>query len=116
MVGYNKFHYVRSQELMLAYRTLPCQHCGAEDGTVCGAHSNASIHGKGRGIKASDEFCAALCFFCHRGLDQGATMNEDERRAMWHAAHIRTVQALVILKRWPKKVRVPSLDWPKEWT
>lgn len=115
MLGFAKFPYVRSMPLMLAYRTLPCQHCGAEDGTVCGAHSNAAIHGKGRSIKASDEFCASLCFTCHQGLDQGTTMDEDERRRMWHAAHVRTVRSLVILKRWPAKVKVPSLEFPEEW-
>jgi ferredoxin len=66
-----KFTYVRSKSLMEMYRTIPCQNCGADDGTVCGAHSNLAEHGKGRGIKASDEYCASLCNRCHVWLDQG---------------------------------------------
>jgi hypothetical protein len=48
-----KFVYVRSPALMKAYRLICCQHCGRDDGTVCGAHSNWAVHGKGRSIKAS---------------------------------------------------------------
>jgi hypothetical protein len=55
-----KFRYVRSKKLLEACREIPCQLCGAQDGTVVAAHSNQAKHGKGRGIKASDEFVAAL--------------------------------------------------------
>ena len=60
--------------------------CGTKDGTVVAAHSNQSKHGKGRGIKASDEFVAALCFCCHGWLDQGDGSRE-EKNAMWDEAH-----------------------------
>jgi len=88
-----KTKYVRDKKRLEACRSLPCQHCGAEDGTVVAAHSNEGIHGKGRGIKASDEFVAALCFTCHANLDQGS-MSKQERTEMWHNAHIKTIALL----------------------
>ncbi len=60
MTARPKTEYIRSNKLMLRYRMLPCQNCGANDGTVCGAHSNQSKHGKGKGIKASDQYAASL--------------------------------------------------------
>lgn len=64
-----KFDYVRSPALLKACRELACQHCGKEDGTVVAAHSNQGKHGKGRSVKASDVYVAALCFNCHTVLD-----------------------------------------------
>lgn len=63
---------------MAMYRTIPCQNCLANDGTVCGAHSNQSKHGKGRGIKASDKYCASLCSKCHAWLDFGTASREEK--------------------------------------
>ena len=90
---YPKTVYLRDKKRLEACRALPCQHCGAEDGTVVAAHSNAGEHGKGRGIKASDEFVAALCFTCHANLDQGK-MSKDEKSQMWHNAFVKTVKLL----------------------
>lgn len=102
--------YVRSKGLMRAYRLIPCQHCGRDDGAVCGAHSNWAVHGKGKGIKADDNRCASLCHACHSALDQGRWMTEAERKAMWWDAHVRTVQALVDAGLWPQSVPVPGLS------
>ena len=88
-----KTKYLRDKKRLEACRSLPCQHCGAEDGTVVAAHSNESIHGKGRGIKASDEFVAALCFTCHANLDQGK-MRKEEKLQMWSNAHAKTIEKL----------------------
>jgi len=93
---YPKHKYVRSPALMKAYRLLSCQHCGADDGTVCGAHSNWAEHGKGRGIKASDDKCASLCFKCHLELDSGRG-DRDDKRSMWDAAHASTMAGLIDL-------------------
>jgi hypothetical protein len=90
-----KFNYVRSKSLMEMYRTIPCQNCGLDDGTVCGAHSNLAEHGKGRGIKASDEFCASLCHKCHGWLDYG-TASRAEKNIMFMGAHRRTVVTLTL--------------------
>jgi hypothetical protein len=78
---------------MKLYRTIPCQRCGADDGTVCGAHSNQSEHGKGRGIKASDEFCASLCHDCHFWLDFGQSTRQ-RKQIEWQQAHEATVKLL----------------------
>ena len=88
-----KTKYLRDKKRLQACRNLPCQHCGAEDGTVVAAHSNEGIHGKGRGIKASDEFIAALCSCCHKNIDQGR-MSKQERTEIWHNAHIKTIALL----------------------
>jgi hypothetical protein len=100
--------YVRSAALMKAYRLIPCQNCGTDDGTVCGAHSNWAVHGKGKSIKADDNRCASLCSTCHTELDQGSRLTEDERKAMWWAAHQDTVQELLERRLWPKGVPVPD--------
>lgn len=97
-----KTDYLRSPALMRLYRTLPCQHCGIDDGSVCGAHSNQSIHGKGRSIKAGDQYCASLCHACHLALDQGRSMSRAERTQMWDAAHAKTVAALQARGVWPQ--------------
>ena len=86
----------RNKKLLEAARQLECQHCGADDGTVCAAHSNQLIHGKGTGIKAHDWAIAALCNHCHINvLDQGRELDKDSRRAMWDAAHLKTLHALI---------------------
>ncbi|MBA3591658.1 MAG: hypothetical protein H0W38_19235, partial [Methylibium sp.] len=97
MTTFPKTAYIRSPALMRAYREIPCQGnsksegaiCGAIDGTVCGAHSNQSVHGKGRSIKASDDKCASLCHRCHTKLDQGPFLSREARRQMWQRAHER---------------------------
>jgi hypothetical protein len=102
-----KFQYVRSKKLMEAYRMIPCQHCGIDDGTVCGAHANSSKFGKGRGIKASDIYCASLCHTDHMELDQGSKMTKAEREQMWQAAHEKTVNKLMELGLWPEEIPNP---------
>lgn len=96
---------------MEAYRAIPCQHCGRDDGTVCGAHSNWAEHGKGRGIKASDDKCASLCSRCHSSLDQGFSMSGAEKKAMWLAAHEKTIATLVLMELWPQNLQIPNLEY-----
>jgi hypothetical protein len=91
-----KFTYIRSDKLMKLYRTIPCQRCGADDGTVVGAHSNSSIHGKGRSVKSSDEYCASLCNDCHFWLDFGQASRE-LKQAAWNLAHEATVKLLTAI-------------------
>lgn len=107
ILAFPKRQYVRSPALMKAYRLIPCQHCGRDDGTVCGAHSNQGEHGKGKAIKADDNRCASLCFLCHALLDQGSRLSKAERLAMWAAAHIKTVRELCKRGLWPAGVPVP---------
>jgi len=63
--------------------------CRNQVDTVVPAHSNQSRHGKGRGIKAHDEFTVPACFHCHAELDQGAQFTREEKFALWDAAYER---------------------------
>ncbi len=103
-----KHAYIRSAALMKAYRQIPCQNCGADDGTVCGAHSNSLSNHKGRGIKADDSKCASLCHACHMDLDQGSKMSREERESTWETCHQKTVMELVSGGLWPAGVAVPG--------
>ena len=84
----------RNKALLRAVRVLPCQMCGAEDGTVVAAHSNQQRDGKGMGHKAADYRIAALCARCHSAIDQGAVFTKLQRAEAWEEAHRRTVGAL----------------------
>lgn len=108
VVAVGKTSYVRSKTLREAYRLIPCQACGAQDGTVVCAHANEGAYGKGMAIKACDTKAASLCFICHARLDQGSDMTKAERRAFWLAAHLKTIPALVAAGHWPKNIPVPG--------
>ena len=105
-----KFEYVRDTRLRDVCRALPCQHCGASgpDAGVTWAHSNQGIHGHARSIKASDVFVAALCWICHRELDQGKRWDQATKVAIWTAAHLRTVAQAVLLGLWPRDIPIPT--------
>lgn len=109
MTAFPKTEYVRSPKLMQAYRKIPCQACGIDDGTVVGAHSNQAAHGKGRGIKASDDRAASLCHSCHMAVDQGRSLSRPERESLWTSAHEKTVRELLRRGLWPMDVPVPDL-------
>ena len=84
----------RSKKLLEVVRSLPCQLCGIEDGTVVAAHSNQQRDGKGTGIKAQDYRVAALCYKCHMELDQGSTYLKSKRMELWEEAHRKTIGEL----------------------
>jgi hypothetical protein len=109
-VSFPKHQYVRSPALMTAYRLIACQHCGREDGTVCGAHSNWHPHNKGGAIKADDNRCASLCHSCHSTIDQGSTLSETQRKSVWWHAHQLTVITLVARNLWPPRVPIPDVS------
>jgi hypothetical protein len=98
-----KFNYYRSTKHLKNVASLPCQNCYIEDQTQA-AHSNWAEHGKGRGIKASDEFTAALCQPCHTELDQGAKLSKEQRRMLWDLAYYRTVSRLKGQGLWPDEL------------
>jgi hypothetical protein len=102
-----KHKYIRSKKHLQNVASLPCQHCLIE-GQTQAAHSNQLIHGKGRGIKASDEYTAALCVTCHQILDSGSTMTKAERIEMWEDAHRLTVTMLRMRGLWPDDVPLPK--------
>lgn len=104
-----KHQYIRSNKLMRAYRMIPCQNCGAFDGTVCGAHSNQSMHGKSMGRKADDNMAASLCHTCHSELDQGKHLTEAQRVEMWNKCHAKTFRELLARGLWPVDVPFPEV-------
>ena len=84
----------RNPQLLVIVRQLPCQNCGISDGTVCAAHSNQQLDGKGIGIKSHDYRIAALCSFCHHQIDNGNAFSREERIDIWERAHRKTIGAL----------------------
>lgn len=110
MLSFAKTKPLRDERFKVMCRSMPCQSCGLA-GPLAGvtwAHSNFSEHGKGGARKADDCFVAALCFVCHRNLDQGSKMSYDERRAFWYRAYERTVRTAVRLGLWPRGVVLPA--------
>lgn len=108
MTAFPKFQYVRSRKLLKAVASLPCQHCGRQ-GCTQAAHSNQSAHGKGRSIKASDVYTAALCETCHSALDQGSHMTREQRVTLWTNAWRNTVRALLANGLWPAEIAIPDI-------
>jgi len=94
-----KYNYFRSKKHLMNVADLPCQNCYIE-GQTQAAHSNWAEHGKGRGIKASDEYTAALCQTCHTELDQGSHLSKDQRRQMWNRAYEKTKERLKEQNLW----------------
>ncbi|HCW5282363.1 TPA: DUF968 domain-containing protein [Acinetobacter baumannii] len=72
---------MRSTKRLNEIRALPCVRCGQSPSQA--AHSNSSKHGKGRGIKASDEFTVPLCAICHGLFDQFNLGTRQESEAMF---------------------------------
>jgi hypothetical protein len=99
-----KFNYFRSKKHLMNVADLPCQNCYIE-GQTQAAHSNWAEHGKGRGIKASDEYTAALCQTCHTELDSGTRLNKEQRRNLWQMAYQKTVNKLKAGNLWPNELK-----------
>jgi hypothetical protein len=94
----------RNKDLLRAVSQLPCQICGLE-GQTQASHSNQLEDGKGMGIKAHDNFVAAICVKCHAEIDQGKTYTKEVRKAVWDKAHKRTIAEL--FQRGKLKVLLP---------
>jgi hypothetical protein len=107
-----KFAYVRSVLLRTMCRAMACQHCGASgpDAGVTWAHSNWECHGKGKSIKASDQYVAALCAVCHAAIDQGKHLTDLQRWRIWFAAHRNTVSNALARGIWPPGVLLPDFN------
>lgn len=107
-----KFAYVRDERLRDMCRAMVCQHCGrgGPDAGVTWAHSNQAIHGKGKGIKASDVYVAAMCAACHRELDQGKEWPAEVKVAVWTAAHRRTKLHALANGLWPQDIPCPGYE------
>mgnify|MGYP002359849191 FL=1 len=67
-------------------------------------------------MKASDIFIAALCRLCHRRLDQGRHLTEEERQRMWWHAHVWTVKEMLGRSLWPLHLPIPNIvNYPEQW-
>ena len=104
--SYLKTQYVRSKRLLEVVASLNCQNCGHYQSQA--AHSNWH-GGKGRGIKASDNYVAALCQSCHHNIDQGNELTKDERQTLWVNAHLKTLHYLLNTDQWPTNVPITDL-------
>jgi len=104
--SYLKTQYVRSKRLLEVVASLNCQNCGHYLAQAC--HSNWH-GGKGRGIKASDNYVAALCQSCHHDIDMGNKLSKDERQDLWLNAHLKTIHLLLLTDQWPRGVPVTDL-------
>ena len=62
-----------------ALRKFSCVECGRRPVDI--AHSNFSEHGKGKGIKADDEYTIPLCHTCHADFDQYRYMTREQSKA-----------------------------------
>ena len=72
---------MRSPKRLAEIRKLPCVRCGNPNSQA--AHSNSAKHGKGRSIKASDDFTVPLCHSCHFQFDTFQLGNRVESEAMF---------------------------------
>lgn len=88
---------MRDAKRLAAIRRLPCIRCGNPHSQA--AHSNSAKHGKGRSIKAGDEFTIPLCFKCHAALDRFELGNRAESEAMFEKWLVRVDRMLVMEDR-----------------
>jgi len=79
---------MRDSKRLAAIRLLPCVRCGHPDSQA--AHSNSAKHGKGRGIKSSDQFTIPLCAICHAAFDRFKLGNRAESEAMFDQWLVKT--------------------------
>ena len=85
---------MRSPKRFAEIRKLPCVRCGNPNSQA--AHSNSAKHGKGRSIKASDQFTIPLCATCHAAFDRFELGNRAESEAMFEKWLVRVNRMLVI--------------------
>lgn len=74
----------KSRKLLDNIGKLPCVRCGADDGTIVGAHYSGGLQhilGKGASSKVTDAAVASLCYSCHTHMDSykdGNTVDRSE--------------------------------------
>ena len=88
---------MRDSKRLAAIRRLPCVRCGNPDSQA--AHSNSAKHGKGRSIKASDEFTVPLCHSCHGKFDRFELGTRAESEAMFDRWLVRVNRMLMMEDR-----------------
>ena len=81
-------HCMRDSKRLAEIRKLPCIRCGNPNSQA--AHSNSAKHGKGRSIKASDQFTIPLCAICHAAFDRFELGNRAQSEAMFEKWLVKT--------------------------
>lgn len=95
----------RCQKLTESANGRSCVRCGAQDGTVVGAHYTGARRGDfggGYGIKVHDYMLAHLCGSCHELMDRlwrEASKEDDERKKWLHSEEFLRLVALT-WERW----------------
>jgi len=64
---------------------------GDKSQTAVACHSNFQEHGKGMGIKASDQWSCWGCSRCHAALDSSYRASYEERQQWFDAGHARQI-------------------------
>ena len=88
---------MRDSKRLAAIRKLPCLRCGGLDSQA--AHSNSAKHGKGRSIKADDQYTVPLCHSCHSAFDQYRLGTRAESEAMFEKWLVKVNRMLVMEDR-----------------
>lgn len=73
---------MRDNKRLQKIRQMPCCECGRPAPSQA-AHSNFYQHGKGRGIKASDEYVIPLCAKHHHQFDTYSMGMNREQSKKW---------------------------------
>ncbi len=81
----------RNAKILALAREAPCQHCGANDGTIVACHSDQLRDAKGTGIKSHDFRVAYMCVRCHHEQGNGNKLNRQQKIEMWEEAHRKTI-------------------------
>jgi hypothetical protein len=90
--------YVRSEAYRRFCASLPCLVCGIE-GQTQAAHPNSAKYGKGRSIKAGDQYVFPLCIRHHAEHDMCYEMTKAERDAI-EDEHVARMQAIAADAGW----------------
>ena len=81
----------RNKKILKSAKGQPCtvrsDWCNGDPATTVAAHSNQSIHGKSRGMKAHECYIAYACSDCHRWLDESAASRAEKVEAFNAAMH-----------------------------
>lgn len=85
---------MRDSKRLAAIRQLPCCECGRAAPSQA-AHSNFSIHGKARGIKADDKYTIPLCHVCHAALDQYRLDMDRQESLEWFEQKLKYVNEVL---------------------
>lgn len=74
-------------------RALPCCQCGAPPPSQA-AHANWQEFGKGKGIKAKDDYTIPLCHLCHSRLDQYQGLSRQEAKS-WFISKLKFINQVL---------------------